>query len=439
MATRNRIFVSIAAYRDPELARTVRDLISLAARPQALTVAVFDQSEKPIAPPSCARGAKVIIDHCHPSESDGACWARSRVQQRMDGEDFFFQLDAHHVFKPGWDALLLSEFDACPSAKPVLTSYLPPYEVKRGVPRINAPSATPMHFSHFDHDGVIIYRSYSYLQETAVPPQPARFFSAHFAFARREFVHEVPYDPELYFYGEESTMAARAFTHGFDLFHPGRTIAWHHYLRVGKPRHWDDHAPGKLQGKSFLAKHQSGLAKYRRIFCLLPYVCPKDGLGPHRSLSQYEAMAGVDHYWNVTHPSTVNLQPPPSASSAEWTTDEKLLTKAELCVQLPRLNQVDRRPSSEIHLAVIDATSHDAAAARVTPEGYSTLQKTGWQVSTRYRSAPLRLVVWPLVTGVGWGRKFESHLDLDKVLAPLPAEEVRNGRKPRRRRLTSAA
>ncbi len=62
-------------------------------------------------------------------------------------------------------------------------------------------------------------------------PLRARFVSAHFLFTLGAFVNDVPYDPELYFHGEEIMLAIRAFTHGYDLFHPPEHILWHEYTR----------------------------------------------------------------------------------------------------------------------------------------------------------------------------------------------------------------
>jgi len=38
----------------------------------------------------------------------------------------------------------------------------------------------------------------------------ARFISAHFSFSIGNFVSEIPYDPDLYFIGEEITLSIRA-------------------------------------------------------------------------------------------------------------------------------------------------------------------------------------------------------------------------------------
>lgn len=420
MAASQRIFVSIAAYRDPEVGRTVRDLIARAVHPEALTIAVFDQNEKRLRRPKNLRGAKLIIEHCPPQESRGACWTRAQLHRHLDGEDFFLQLDSHHLFKPRWDELALEQLAACASERPVLTGYLPPYEL-RPKPGINAAASLPMQVSHFDDDGVIIYRSHSVREETPGPPMPSRFFSGHFAFSRREFVEAVPYDPELYFYGEESSMAARAFTHGFDLFHPGTTIAWHHYVRKGTRRHWDDHQVAEGGRPAWQELQRRGVFKYNRLFCLLPHISAKDGLGVRRSLAQYEAWAGVDHYWRITHPSSAELRPPPASAELNWTVSEGLLTQAEICVALPPLASVDPRPCKQVHLAVLDATTRDAAARRVTPEEYEALRQTGWRTALRFRSAPLRLVVWPLIADVGWGEKHQVHLNVPSLAEVRPA------------------
>lgn len=60
---------------------------------------------------------------------------------------------------------------------------------------------------------------------------------AGFSFSRSELLLEVPYDPHLpfLFFGEESIMSVRLFTHGWDLFCPGRTIIYHLWERIHRP------------------------------------------------------------------------------------------------------------------------------------------------------------------------------------------------------------
>ena len=71
-------------------------------------------------------------------------------------------------------------------------------------------------------------------------PIPARFYSAHFCFTLGQFCLEVPHDPNYYFHGEEISIAVRAYTWGYDLFHPHKIVAWHEYTRKGRRKQWDD-------------------------------------------------------------------------------------------------------------------------------------------------------------------------------------------------------
>jgi hypothetical protein len=132
------------------------------------------------------------------------------------------------------------------------------------------------------------------MDDSASLPGPiaARFFSAHFAFTLGRFCTEVPHDPKLYFFGEEPTLAVRAFTHGYDLFHPHRLVLWHHYGRTELPKHWADHAQWAFHD-------QRSLERVRQLLRIDGAPCTIDfgphGLGTARSLRDYAAYAGI-HY-----------------------------------------------------------------------------------------------------------------------------------------------
>jgi hypothetical protein len=98
-----------------------------------------------------------------------------------------------------------------------------------------------MHFDKFTEDGsVSVLPAIMYNWKEINEPIPAHFYSAHFCFASGEFCLEVPHDPDLYFHGEEISITLRAYTKGYDLFHPHRIIVWHEYTRKNRVKHWDD-------------------------------------------------------------------------------------------------------------------------------------------------------------------------------------------------------
>merc|ERR1719478_860012 len=81
------------------------------------------------------------------------------------------------------------------------------------------------------------------MKASAGKPQITAFFSAHFVFVRSAWLEEVPYDPEMYFDGEEDSLGLRSWTNGWDLYYPSLHVAFHRYERKNQTKHWDDH-PG---------------------------------------------------------------------------------------------------------------------------------------------------------------------------------------------------
>ena len=55
-------------------------------------------------------------------------------------------------------------------------------------------------------------------------PGKSRLLAAGLVFARGAFLREVPMDPQVYFQGEEVSLAIRAYTHGYNLYHPTENV-----------------------------------------------------------------------------------------------------------------------------------------------------------------------------------------------------------------------
>ena len=74
------------------------------------------------------------------------------------------------------------------------------------------------------------------LEET---PMLQPFWAAGFSFSRGHFVARVPYDCclPMMFQGEEISMAARAWSHGYDFYAPMASVVFHEY-EVCCTQHW---------------------------------------------------------------------------------------------------------------------------------------------------------------------------------------------------------
>ena len=193
-----KIFVSIAAFLDPELSETLRAMLMQAERPELLQVGIVWQGlEKPPFShadlselhelwqipaenpakafplenealsallernqsfPHMPRGEDVkratlcgghirLID-IQAKDARGCHWARYIAQLLWEGEEFYLQLDSHMRFTKHWDTQMREQLALCSqkSAKPVLSNYGRPYSL--GTPASWTPSQdllTPSH------------------------------------------------------------------------------------------------------------------------------------------------------------------------------------------------------------------------------------------------------------------------------------------------------
>jgi hypothetical protein len=150
------IFVSIAAYRDPQLVPTIRDCLAKARYPDQLRFGICWQHgpEGPELPyRSDPRFRIVDVDW---RESRGTCWARAEIMRLSEGEEFFLQLDSHHRFVQDWDAKLLHHAERSGSAKPILTAYATPFTP--GEPDVLESEPLQMNFDRFTEEGIVLFR-----------------------------------------------------------------------------------------------------------------------------------------------------------------------------------------------------------------------------------------------------------------------------------------
>ena len=207
-------------------------------------------------------------------------------------EEYLFQIDSHMRFEPGWDETLIAMHGACPSAKAVLTTYpagyTPPRQVAHRVTyRLLA--------KEFDQHGIFTMASTPVVSETP-PDAPVlgAFLGSMMLFGPASMIHEVPYDPHLYFFGEEITLAARLWTHGYDIYHPPRPVVYHYWDRSSRRTHFDDHRDWPtLNAASFArVRHLLGMQTSTDPAVLVDI--DRYGLGTIRSLKEYQEFCGVD-------------------------------------------------------------------------------------------------------------------------------------------------
>lgn len=316
MNNNDLIFVQIASYRDPELIPTIKDCLSKAKYPENLTFGICWQDEK--FEDIYDNDARFKIIKVNYKESKGACWARNKVNSLYNGEKFTLQIDSHMRFIQNWDEELIQMWSNLNDPKAVLSTYPAEYQ----------PNQTPEQWKKEPH--CIHVHSFKDYQTQHVPrtdpnwktrtvPYRAIHIAAGFIFSIGKIIEDVPYDPEFYFAGEETALAVRLFTHGYNLFHPHKIILWHYYERKEQPKHWSDNSDwAKLQ---FVARD--------RLDCLLgrnnKYDLGKFGLGKERTLEDFQNFSGIDYKRSILHLDTAAGKEPPVdlSDKSKWSQETR--------------------------------------------------------------------------------------------------------------------
>ena len=292
--TEARIFVQIPSYRDPECPWTVRDLFEKAEHPRRVFVGICRQyGPEEDGFGFAARPGQVRIRDVPIAKSKGVCWARQQVQELWQGEEYALQIDSHMRFAEHWDSRMIALLERCGSTKPVLSTYPLGYTP----PDRLADPAIPLIVAKEFNDKGILKLDGKNIPMPSAPgqPVPSPFCAAGFLFAPSDIIEEVPYDPHLYFHGEEITLAARLWTHGWDIFAPNEVVIYHYYgQKNGKGKHWSDHEDWTELNRKSLArvKHLLGTEAVKDPEVLADI--ERYGLGGARPLAAYEKFSGVD-------------------------------------------------------------------------------------------------------------------------------------------------
>jgi hypothetical protein len=414
-----KIFVQIASYRDPQLVPTIKDMLANAKKPKNLVLGIvrqfspedgFDNLDE------FRQDKRFKILDIPYQDAKGVCWARHQVQQLYGGEEYTLQIDSHMRFVKDWDDILIKMIKGLQKdgyKKPLLTGYVPSFDPEND-PAGRAQDAWRMVFDRFIPEGAVFF-----LPETIpgwremTKPITARFYSAHFCFTLGQFSHEVQHNPEYYFHGEEISIAARAYTWGYDLFHPHIPVVYHEYTRKGRTKQWDD---DKTWGQKNNLSHLTN----RKLFGMDgetqeghdgPY-----GFGSVRTLRDYEKYAGILFGKRSVQKETLDKKYPPNTynfeTEEEWINSFSQIFKHCIDIGFSQVPETDydfwavafHKENGET-LFRKDVDKNEIIRLKGDKDGYCKI----WREFLTTEK-PSYWVVWPHSESKGWCDKIEGKL-----------------------------
>lgn len=290
------IFVQIPSYRDFELPKTIEDCISKSSRKNAINFGVHNcvAFEGEV---SVAERPNVLLHTSIAPNDIGLQKARYIANEFYNGEDYYLQIDSHMRFIENWDEICIdsvNQYQKMGIAKPLVTQYPPSYKYDDDGNEVYDQT-------NFHQCGIWFGENIKQFQETLVPTQMAKAIhqncgyiksvSGGSIFTLGEFFKIKP-NPKIAFWGEEPLIAARAFTHGFDLVMPFKHTMFHLYhsqqpfRKVRRHHVWGDYPElwEKLDSES--------KQEYKKIF--EQNIVGEFALGKERSLRDYEEFSGLN-------------------------------------------------------------------------------------------------------------------------------------------------
>ena len=413
-----KIFIQIASYRDPQLIPTIESALENAKRPKNLVFGIarqfheedgFDNLDK------YRKDKRFRILDIPYTESKGVCWARHQVQQLYKGEEYTMQIDSHMRFEKNWDdefITMVKQLQKDGYKKPLLTGYVSSFDPDND-PAARVQEPWRMVFDRFIPEGAVFF-----LPETLPgwqdmkKPVTARFYSAHFAFTVGEFSNEVQHDPEFYFHGEEISIAARAYTWGYDLFHPHKVLVWHEYTRKGRTKQWDD-------DKEWHLKNNYAHKKNRQLFGMDGEEMLDMGIygfGTERTLADYERYAGINFKKRGVQQYTLDKEYPPNpqnfANEEEYMESFSSIFKHCIDVGYSQVPETDYdfwvvafHGEDDETLFRQDADPGEITRMKNDPDGYCKVWRQ-FQTVTK----PKYWVVWPYSSSKGWCERITGNL-----------------------------
>jgi hypothetical protein len=253
------IFVSIASFRDNELTNTLYSLLSQAKDLSKIHVCIFSQDEDNKHPKlESLFDLFGVSDYTYEKinylDSTGVGYARNYIQNFIKSEhDFYLQIDSHSRFIKDWDQKLIEDYNSCSkywNSEIILTSY--PYGFvydefgnfkcdKFDKPHTVQATSFKNEFIPYNCKNV----EYAGEENGML----TGYFCAGLAFGKAKTFLDTPYDPEIFFYGEEQTLSIRLYEKGIKLIGPPKNYIYHDYSGAGRKRQWEGNQSNYLQNE----------------------------------------------------------------------------------------------------------------------------------------------------------------------------------------------
>jgi hypothetical protein len=264
----NNIFISIASYRDPDLINTIKSIYDNAKNKERLFFSIVCYETINNFPDiSFIPENQYSYNKIDYRIADGTCSSRHLANSILNKNyEYFLQIDSHTRVVKNWDEIIISEYKRCSEKwgeNYVFSRYASSFIVDKNGNEIMFPTATfenekdipeavDIRFSKLVpvwDDVECVWRSCGDPMYDKEWGEQSYSISAHLIFCKSEDMINVPYDPYLYFLGEEITLAIRFYINDIKIVSLPVDVLYHNYDRSNYKRdyHWTDNPNWKIR------------------------------------------------------------------------------------------------------------------------------------------------------------------------------------------------
>jgi hypothetical protein len=302
----NKIFISLACYRDPEITPTIRDAYNKAKNKNLLVFGVYAQMadiDEKIDLSFIEDKEQIRLLVKDNTKARGPSYARYIIYNKLYKDELYYlQIDSHTRFSENWDVELIEMHNKL-SANSIISTYPKGYQLQHDN---ILPKSEKMNILKFKkiRDGIPIFNTTTIPQENK--PKRNYFWAAGYSFCYGAIFKIIPFDPYLknLFWGEEFLMSLRFFTNNVKIYSPNRHVVYTLWTRNYRHTFWElkEKMHGKFEIYGFLS-----FLRLCRIANFIPdntgfleklepkfrYEIEKYGVGNKKTISDFYNRIGI--------------------------------------------------------------------------------------------------------------------------------------------------
>lgn len=229
-----KIFLSIASYCDSQLSETIQSALDNISDKDKVRIVVHDQNTQEEHQKLLEKEfINTEFIFTEKDESKGVIWARNRIREKFDNEDFFLQVDSHTRFKKDWDLILLNSYDSIEDEKVIITTYPNHFDYPDTDKKyLELDHNTPLKINRFlqkdsNIDNRRVAGNLPSLEDYETVK--TKWAAAGFFFATGSWLGEVEIPDNIKFNGEEDHLTFLSFLKGWNLYITPEAVVWHNY------------------------------------------------------------------------------------------------------------------------------------------------------------------------------------------------------------------